>query len=502
MENTIKTSERCRPLRGEFVSHKRSLIVLVILYVIAAYLSIGSIDAYDSGSDNSWYMFLILMGCGIFTAVEAFADTYNASARDIQLSQPIRAGKRYRAKILYIFLRSIVPTVLVLGLAVLNCCRLNAIPFNEPIDIGKAVRDSLDVLQIIVAFDAVAVLALVSTGTLFTAVLVGILVGSTLLRLYLTATHKITELFSFLFKVKISTAEQLNAGLLVLVIIVMLVLAAGAAYVRRDGKHTGRLFFPDAAVEVISGAVLLWIGVGVFGVTDTLLLLMAYVVVHVLIFRKKTLKKIPVMTAVFVSITAVCVGVAWYNYTKSVDSRRDVNSEKLTAWSSISDSERGVDYKKLEKLTVEIPDSYWDDEVYRDGRKYMDKPDCELMVGHYSGVDSKWSNEYHISNGDGSTLNPEQYDKLVALLEEYCSKNEYSTEHEASFLEYARYDVDVVNADYGYFGFQVTVSFGGGKSAQRERCKGHLMTEKSELELLEMIKGAGYKVQMVTNEKR
>ena len=507
MESTIKKSEGCRPLRGEFISHRRSMVVLAILYVFAAYLFIQSITL---GSNESWSSFVIMAVCGIYTVGETFADTYDASARDIQLSQPIRAGRRYLSKLLYIFLRSIVPTVLVLGIVIAYCSRLELDPYAaDPIIISEVISKAVGMLLNVTLFNAIAVLALASTGTLLAAVVVWLLVGGALFRLYVCGSYVIEELLtSFFGGRRISNAQRLNGDLMILAFVVTLVLVAGTVYVRRDGQHTGRYIAGSAAVEVLLGTALLWFGLEVFGrgaaftELSLVLLILAYVGVHILIFRKKTIKKIPVMVATFVGVLAVSVGVEWYMYTQIVDDQRDVNSEKLTAWASFTDSERGVDYKRLETPYVEITDSDWSDERWRNAIQYLSEPYCELMVGSYANVDTKWSNQYHISNADGSPLDQEQYQKLVDLLREYCSKNEYSTEHETPFFKYLFTGCDPVDYEYASYGFQVTISYDGGRSALRERCKGHLMTEGGEVEIWELIRAAGYKIEMVTNYRR
>lgn len=498
-------SEGCRPLRGEFISHRRSMVVLAILYVFAAYLFIQYF-INDMDSSAYWFSFLILVVCGFYTAGEAFADTYDVSARDIQQSLPMSASRRYLSKLLYIFLRSVVPTVLVLGIGIAYCSRLEVDPYaDHPIVLSEVITEAADMLRNVAIFAGTAVLALACTGTLLAAVVVWLLVECTLLRLYLCATYVVKEWFSFLLEIKISTAERWNSHFLVLVITVLLVLIAGMVYVRRDGKHTGRFIAGPAAVEVLLGMALLWFGLAVFGSGFTVrlvLLILGYVGAHILIFRKNTIKKIPVMAATLVGVLAVSAGVAWYTYTQIVDDQRDVNSEKLTAWSSFTDSERGVDYKRLETPYVEITDSDWSDERWRNAIQYLSEPYCELMVGSYANVDTKWSNQYHISNADGSPLDQEQYQKLVELLREYCSKNEYSTEHETPFFKYLFTGCDPVDYEYASYGFQVTISYDGGRSALRERCKGHLMTEGGEVEIWELIRAAGYKIEMVTNSRR
>ena len=488
MEKSMRKSD-VHPLRGELRAHKLGTILVLAFIVLSAYLNVGSRGAIQGDPTDTPALFIfatiIVVVSGIIVSRGAFADTYDVAARDAQHVIPVSARKRYFAKLWSVMLRHIVPVILANAAFIAACAAVNAASGKEKVDILYSVLQASDILGLGLVADCLTVLTMVCTGTVIAEVIVGFAFCYTATAFWVTAAlmEAIDAFFGF--------ADYGEYGVLILctVIAALVFFAAGTVYVRRDGRHTGKFMAGPAAWEMLVACAVLLAELYLGYVGKTWLIMLAllavFLVLHFIIFRKDARRELPRAIAIFAAVTLIYIAYALFRY---ADVRNDFY---------------GKNRNELEAGEYRIEDDDWNNSWWREPRRYTSGPDCELMIGsrvlHW--IDSKMSDEYHISNADGSMLNEEQYGKLVEVLRDFCSKNEIRDDSVGDVLSYI-FCGGTSKYEGTEFGFQVTVSFGGGQDAHRERCTGYILYEDREPDFLKRIEEAGFVVQQVTNYRR
>lgn len=490
MEDTSR-KRKVHPVLAELAAHKWSTLAVVLACLFSAYLNVASRGLAEGDPTDLpvLYIFAIaftgIFGC--YVTSETFFDTINASARDVQYALPMSARKRYLVKLGAIFVRHIVPAILSQGIFLVIGALVNASKGQAVVDIKYAAIQASSILLSAVMFDVITVLAMVCTGMGLTAILCGSLFFVSWGILHIRTANSQALLKWVTGERYVETDWYVNT-VQVLVAVILLVIA-GVVYTRRDGKHTGQLAAGNAALEVVLGASFLTIEYYLFCRDDTPILLVlffvAYVGIHAVMYREKRVKHMLIGAAVFFAITLVNFGLLLHDYAE------------------FREGQLPIHYNELVGSTAEFTDEEWENEAWREARAYTSGPDCELMVGDYRTLDTKWSEEYHIYNPDGSNLTREQFRVLHAALDEFCANNEPPQIEEVSFWDFAFTLKKGYEREWSQYGFMVTVSYGGGRYAERECYTGSLNgLSDNKLDLFDVIKNAGFEVRMVTNNRR
>ena len=488
MEKSIREND-VHPLRYELQAHKTSTILELVAIAVAAFLNVGSRGAVNGDPTDTPVLYLFAIAIAVISGIiltrETFADTYQVTARDAQYAIPVNARTRYFAKLASILLRHIAAIILVNAVFIGACAVLNVCAGTEIVDIKYSVIQASDILGFCLGADCLTVITMACTGTVAAQVIFGFGIGSVagFYWIYAVALEFVDSLFGF------EGAFECN-GLIVWCVIAPLILTiAGGVYIRRDGRHTGKFIAGRAAWEVLTACVILFMEPS-FTLSEytwlvMISLLVGFFAVHYLLFREKARKELPFAIAVYITITLLFLAFVLFRYA----------------------STRGKFYSKdrnaLESGEYWIDNEDWNNEWWRNARRYANEPDCELMIGSriLSWIDSRSSDEYHITNADGSLLNEEQYAKLVGVLRDFCENNEIRKDSFGDVLAFI-----FCGADSNYegieLGFQVTASFGEGRNAHRERCAGYILYEDRVPDFLKKIEDAGFVVQRAINTRR
>lgn len=488
MEKSIRKND-VHPLRYELQAHKTGTILAFAAIVAAAVLNVGSRGAVNGDPTDTHGLFLlailIAVISGIIVSRETFTDTYRVDARDAQYTIPVTARTRYVAKLASVLLRHIAAIIPVNAVVIGACAVLNACAGTEIVDIKYSLIQASYILSYSLWADCLTVITMVCTGTIVAEVICGFWIGTVagLCWIYAVIQESIDSLFGF------ESAFEYSGLILWFVLAPLLLTIAGGVYIRRDGRHTGKLVAGPAAWEVIAACAILFAELTLcnneYAWLAVISLFVCFLAVHYLLFRKKMRKELPFAIAVYITITLLFLAFALFRYASTLGKfySKDRNA--------------------LESGEYWINSEDWDIEWWRNARKYANEPDCELMIGSrlLSWIDSKSSDEYHITNADGSVLNEEQYAKLVGVLRDFCENNEIRKDSIGDVLAFIFCD-GKSKYEGTEFGFQVTASFGEGRNAHRERCTGYILYEDRVPVFLRKIEEAGFVVKQTTNMRR
>ncbi len=484
MEKSMQKND-VHPLRSELRAHKLSTILVLAFIVLAAYLNVGSRGAIQGDPTDTpvLYIFaiIIVVVSGIIVSRQAFVDTYDVAARDAQHAVPVSARTRFFAKLWSVVLRHIVPVVLTNAAFIAFCAAFK----GDTVDIEYSCIQAATILSFGLAADSLTVLTMACTGTIIGEVIAGFAFVFVAFNLLADAAvmNFVDQLFGF------DGFGEYMISAYWCVVTVLVFCAAGAVYTLRDGRHTGKYVAGPAAWEMLAaGAVLLMemrFGYPGRSWPAMLILLVIFLALHFAVFRKNARRELPRAIVIYAAVTLIYIVYVLLMY---ANQRGNFFSKDRSA---------------VEAGEYWIADDEWNNNSWRSGRKYANEPDCELMIGSHilKWIDSKSSDEYHITNKDGSLPDEEQYKKLVEVLREYCSKNEYPKDTFWDVLGYVFCGADS-NYEGNNFGFQLTASFGEGRDAHRERCTGYIVDEDRVPDFLKMIEEAGFVVQQVTNYRR
>ena len=487
MEKSMRKSD-VHPLRSELQAHKISTIPVLAAAAVAAFLNVGSRGAVKGDPTDTPTLFLlafmIVAVSGIIVSRVTFADTYDVAARDAQHTIPVNAWRRFLAKVASIMLRHVVPILLFNAVFIVVCAVVNAFHGSEIVDIRYSCIQTSELLCYSLAADCLTVLTMACTGTVTAEVICGFAFGfvSFSVLANVAVIGAVDKLFGF------GGFGEYSPLILWCVIATLIFFAAGTVYASRDGRHTGKHVAGPAAWEMLAAGAVLYAEV-YFGLSKNtwliiIALLVAFLALHFIVFHKDARKELPRAYIIFTAVTLIYIAYALYAYANS------------------RGQFFGKDRNGVENDDYMIEDADWEDERWRRSRKYANEPDCELMIGSrvLSWIDSGSSDEYHISNADGSLPDKEDYKKLVEALGNFCSENEIKKDTIGDVLAYI-----FCGASSKYegteFGFQVTISYGEGRFAHRERCTGYILYKERVPEFLTKIEEAGFIVRQVPNSR-
>lgn len=479
MENTIKRG-KIHPVKGELRLHWRSTLVVLALSLLAGYLNIKSQGAFseDWYEDADKYIdgLMIVIGCGFFVVAQAFDDAFRASARDVMQAHPMTAGARYRTKIWMILIRHIGPVIL-------SSAVFLAIGHLSGANTREVFDQACKLVTVATLLDSILVLIFSCTGTLGGALVFGAFVGYILLTIIFSLLDY-SELLERIFYQKVYL--DLGVVFVSLLIAVALFLCAGLIYVRRDGRHTGQFMTGTPALEVLFAGVLAVVTRALldngpeFGM---IIVAIVYFAVHVIIFRKSSGRKILAWVAIYIGVTGVCVATMVPNYINYERRREESNEEYRSQFRVVQENFMRTDSRLMM------------DQSYLAAHPYLTDIVCELQIGIHRQFDTYHVGKYLIYNADGSTIDEQQYYKIVNILKIYCSQNEYEYLPEVSFREYLFHD-DLPESVgiYWQYGFQLTASFDVGLDAERRQCTGYIMSESEKQKVVDLLKQAGFVV--------